>query len=427
MILAFIFFFLNSANAACTAPVGDAGHVTFVAPDMKYCDGSNWNTMTVSLRSTACTVAGAINYTGGDLQFCNGSYWVSMNSSVTDSTCTGALVGAFNWRNSKMEFCDGTNWNVTKPSGSYMAIAHTTSPYVTIYNRSDWSKLQNPATLPTGDAKNVAFSPNGAYLAVTYTASPYLTVYNTSDWSTVTLGSAVTSSADAIAWSPNGSYLAIGMSAAPRIKVYDTSTWNNLANPSTLPGAAPTAMAFTIDNTRLLVGWGGTTFFYILDTTTSPWSKITNPSTMPPGTSRGVAVSPDGSKAAVTINGASNIIKLIVYSTADWSTLHTVTTTDEYRGAAFSSDSSKLLVTNNTTNAIMSFNTTTWASSNLQSSIFTDVRGVRYSPDFNVYGIVSGSTSPYLKVYSTATDTAYSAPTVLPTGGAGYNGLSFYP
>jgi DNA-binding beta-propeller fold protein YncE len=118
---------------------------------------------------------------------------------------------------------------------------------------------------------------------------------------------------------------------------------------------------------------------------------------------------------------------MIVYNTSNWSTATSVSTTDTYRGAAFSSDSSKLLVANGTANTLISYNTTSWAATTLQASPLSGIAGVRYSQDFTQYGIVSNTTSPYFTVYSTTTDTAYSAPSTLPTGAAGYNAISFYP
>ena len=38
-----------------------------------------------------------------------------------------------------------------------LAVAHTTSPYITIYNTSDWSVLPNPSVLPIGAGIAVAF------------------------------------------------------------------------------------------------------------------------------------------------------------------------------------------------------------------------------------------------------------------------------
>jgi len=66
--------------------------------------------------------------------------------------------------------------------GTYMAVAHATTPYVTIYKRSGYifTKLTNPLTLPTGQGNGIAFSPDGTYLAVAHTTAPNLTIYKRS-------------------------------------------------------------------------------------------------------------------------------------------------------------------------------------------------------------------------------------------------------
>ena len=66
-----------------------------------------------------------------------------------------------------------------------MAVAHSSSPYVTIYNTSDWSKVSNPSTLPSGTGLGVTFNSDGSLMAVAHSGSPYATIYNTSDWSKV--------------------------------------------------------------------------------------------------------------------------------------------------------------------------------------------------------------------------------------------------
>jgi hypothetical protein len=54
------------------------------------------------------------------------------------------------------------------------------SPYITIYKRSGdtFTKLANPATLPTGIGWGCAFDPTGTYLAVAHSGSPRITIYN---------------------------------------------------------------------------------------------------------------------------------------------------------------------------------------------------------------------------------------------------------
>ena len=70
----------------------------------------------------------------------------------------------------------GAAWS---PDGRYLAIAHDSSPYVTIY---DWStgvpvKIANPATLPPSIGEGAAWSPDGRYLSIAHGSSPYVTIY----------------------------------------------------------------------------------------------------------------------------------------------------------------------------------------------------------------------------------------------------------
>lgn len=39
-----------------------------------------------------------------------------------------------------------------------MAVAHATSPFITAYKSSDWSKVTDPSELPAGNGQGVAFS-----------------------------------------------------------------------------------------------------------------------------------------------------------------------------------------------------------------------------------------------------------------------------
>ena len=61
-----------------------------------------------------------------------------------------------------------------------LAVAHTTTPYLTVYNRVGdvLTKIADPAILPAGTGQGTAWSPDGSSLAVAHYVSPYLTVYN---------------------------------------------------------------------------------------------------------------------------------------------------------------------------------------------------------------------------------------------------------
>ena len=65
------------------------------------------------------------------------------------------------------------------PDGTYLAVANSTSPFITIYKRSGdtFVKLADPSVLPASQAQGAAFSPDGACLAVAHYNSPFITIY----------------------------------------------------------------------------------------------------------------------------------------------------------------------------------------------------------------------------------------------------------
>ena len=64
----------------------------------------------------------------------------------------------------------------------FLAVGHFSSPFVTIYGQDadDFTKLENPAALPTNNGYGVAFSADGTYMAVAHSTSPYVTIYKRS-------------------------------------------------------------------------------------------------------------------------------------------------------------------------------------------------------------------------------------------------------
>jgi WD40 repeat protein len=63
-----------------------------------------------------------------------------------------------------------------------LAVAHSTTPFITIYKRSGdvFTKLYDPiGGLPAGTGNGSSFSPDGSYLAVAHSTSPYLKIYKT--------------------------------------------------------------------------------------------------------------------------------------------------------------------------------------------------------------------------------------------------------
>ena len=66
------------------------------------------------------------------------------------------------------------------PTAKYIAIAHSSFPYVSAYHWSSsgfGTKYSNFGTLPTNTGYGVAFSPDGSAIAIAHSSSPYVSAY----------------------------------------------------------------------------------------------------------------------------------------------------------------------------------------------------------------------------------------------------------
>ena len=61
----------------------------------------------------------------------------------------------------------------------YMAVAHFTTPFVTIYKRDGdvFTKLPDPEALPASTGNDVDFSHDSTYMAVAHSTTPFVTIY----------------------------------------------------------------------------------------------------------------------------------------------------------------------------------------------------------------------------------------------------------
>ena len=117
-----------------------------------------------------------------------------------------------------------------------MALTCSTTPYVSVANAATARQLLPPATLPTGDANGCAFSPDGALLAVGHYTSPYITIYNTSNWSKVTNPATVYGTVRAVSFVATGA-LTIkgevrdidGLVASRKVRAYVRSSGDKCA------------------------------------------------------------------------------------------------------------------------------------------------------------------------------------------------------
>lgn len=63
--------------------------------------------------------------------------------------------------------------------GSYLAVAHATSPFITVWKRNgdSFNKIPNPSILPTGQGLSLKYARLNAYLAVGHLTTPFITIY----------------------------------------------------------------------------------------------------------------------------------------------------------------------------------------------------------------------------------------------------------
>jgi len=129
-------------------------------------------------------------------------------------------------------------------------------PYLARASVSKKRQLPITGGLPSSTANGVAISPDGSLCAVAHYNSPYLTVYNTSDWSKVTISSPPPSTANGVAISPDGSLCAVAHSGSPYLTVYRTSDWSMVDHPfAVVPaGFSAKGVAFFASSPRVIRG-----------------------------------------------------------------------------------------------------------------------------------------------------------------------------
>lgn len=287
---------------------------------------------------------------------------------------------------------------------SYMGVGGATSPFINNYaiSGSTFTKLANPASLPPGTVRAVAWSHDGRYEAVGHDTSPFITVY---DWNTgspvkiadpsgpdlpggvvsgaawsndlelccahsggdnmtrysLSTGSFVklaapavppSSASQACAYSDDGAYLALGIASSPNVFAYSRSAGvlTKLSNPADLPAGAGTGVAWSIGGAYLSVSHGTTPFVTIYLRTGSTLGKISNPTTLPAGTGNATAFSPDDYWLAVA-HATTPFVTIYQFNLgipvkiANPSTLPASTG----NGVAFSNDSRFMTVAHTTT------------------------------------------------------------------------------
>jgi 6-phosphogluconolactonase (cycloisomerase 2 family) len=194
------------------------------------------------------------------------------------------------------------------PDSSLLSVVHNTSPYCTVYSISgtiftkltggDTSEFANSADLPASTGNGVAFNETGRFMAVAHTTSPFVSIYSINGTTFTKLsnpGTLPASTGNGVAFSRDGLHMAVAHETTPFVTIYSISgtTFTKLSNPSTLPDGNGKAVAFSSDNQFLAVAHATTQYLTLYRYVSGVWTKQSDPGTLPDGDSYGIAFSPN--------------------------------------------------------------------------------------------------------------------------------------
>lgn len=137
-------------------------------------------------------------------------------------------------------------------SGTYLAVAHTVSPYITLYSidGTTYTKLTQPETIPSGATNGIRFAPTDTYLGVTSATAPYLMIYKHNAGALTYLPDAMaappTVACKSVDFSYNSEYMVVGHTASPWFSTYkrEGDTFTKLAIPTSTYDRATSAVHF---------------------------------------------------------------------------------------------------------------------------------------------------------------------------------------
>lgn len=181
------------------------------------------------------------------------------------------------------------------------------SPFLYVFNRA--GALQTVSTAGLGSVWALDFSPDGTKLAVLHSATPFVRIYNTSDWSFVNGGTPANSSTYAGRFSHDSSKLVVFTAGTPYIAVYDAVTGvrgytntNSAFSATSSVGGSARAVRYP-DGKTLIYSLSSSPFIAKFDVTTNTPTAFTAP-TPAISTAGALWIDPDPEEDAVYLNHA---------------------------------------------------------------------------------------------------------------------------
>jgi len=386
-----------------------------------------------------------INITSDTLVFGSGS--TGTLAVLPNNTLMAIKVTATKWMANYL-YQTGT----AAPFGNPIAVAHTTTPFISAYAWSSSTgfgpKFADPSTLPTGTGNEVAFSPSGNAIAVAHATTPFVSAY---PWSSTGFGTKYTNPAtlptgqgNDVAFSPVGDAIAVAHTTTPFISAYPwnvgTGFGTKYTDPATLPaGSTGFSVAFSPASNAIVVTGSNTPFIaaYPWNVSTGFGTKYADPATLPGGSGNntsGVAFSPAGDAIAASSTASPYIFAYPWNVGTGFGVKYTDPATLPTGGAnfvAFNPAGTSIAVAHGTTpfitaypwNVSTGFGTKYTNPATLPAGTNNDVA---FSPAGDAIA-VAHTNSPYISAYpwnaGTGFGTKFTDPSTLPTGTG--NGVAF--
>lgn len=215
------------------------------------------------------------------------------------------------------------------PTGRFVAITSGTTPFLHVYQLIDGpigpilgQRAANAATLPTGAAMSCDWSPNEDYLAVAHTTTPFVSVYPFIA-PTLAIGAKITNpgsvpagNGTAVAWSKLGDAIVVGCATTPFVASYPFSA-GAFGTIHTAPVSTPSGTITAIDFMPIHLTTLSTSTFIALAGAVTPFISMyaytaatgfgaisTAPVTLPAGAAgagHSIAFSPNGQYLAIAV------------------------------------------------------------------------------------------------------------------------------
>ena len=164
--------------------------------------------------------------------------------------------------------------------GRYLACAHGTSPFCTVYEINgttltklaggDTSQFADAAGLPAGQGNGVAFSRDGVHMAVAHTTTPFVSIYTVGTTEFTKLanpGTLPDGNGQSVAFSSDNQFMAVAHTTTGFVTIYRyvSGVWTKQTDPATLPDGNGTGIAFSLNNRFLGVSHATTQFITLYE------------------------------------------------------------------------------------------------------------------------------------------------------------------